>query len=286
MDRLIYIPPGTDENDTENTLELGGMTPCRLASLTGLGAVETNAVTMRMAGQDGAHLQNVTLGPRTVAAAVKIVGRSRAEMLAYRERLIRILNPKRGAGTLYYENGRGRYRIEAVATQYGAQGEDAVSRVGNVTVEFFCASPYWYAADAQRVRLYEYRAGDAFPASFPLTLQNTWYTPVVVCGAPSEVDTTVAASGPFRDFTVVNRREGQRLTVRGAVERGETLILEGAKERAYILRPDGAVQAVVPEYGYAYPSVRNGINELGVAFGIAGDGAAVTLEWADKYAGL
>jgi hypothetical protein len=201
-------------------------------SLTGLGDIPIDYQTARGYGQHGTTVLGWRLNPRTISLSVQVTGRTRADYLAKRRKLIEVLNPITGPVTLRRVLPDGSRRDIDGWVQSGldlAETDDRLSFQGAVSLE--CPDPAFYDPTLHQTPLaVGYPDQLSFPASFG---SNRFYfdSPGVARGTVVNLGSwyswpLFSITGPYESLVVRNVTTGASFTLGVGIEAGDTLLID------------------------------------------------------------
>ena len=113
--------------------------PFFLNKIEGLGDVESDTQTQKAPNQDGSTPITTTLGVRSIPIEVVILD----DLLANRQLLSRVFNPRLGPGTLTYQNDIYNVSIQAQSDHVPTFPDDRPRRTQRVFIDLTCYDPYF-----------------------------------------------------------------------------------------------------------------------------------------------
>jgi len=201
-------------------------------SVTGLGDIPIDYQTTRGYGQHGATVLGWRLNQRTISLSVQVTGRTRADYLAKRRKLIDALNPITGPVTLRRVLPDGSRRDIDGWVQSGldlAETDDRLTFLGSIALE--CPDPAFYDPTLHETALSEgYPDQLSFPAAFggdrfffdspgvargTIVNRGNWYSWPVI-----------AITGPYESLVIRNNTTGASFTLGVGIEAGDTLLID------------------------------------------------------------
>lgn len=136
--------------------------------MEGKGDVEAEIQMQSAPYQDGATFIDAMLESRFITLNVNIVASTRDDLSSYRQELASVFNPKLGIGTLIYENGNTKRKIEVVASGVPVY---PVANKGKwwqrVIINLVAPSASWADVNPISVKLEDYTGNFRFPFRAP-----------------------------------------------------------------------------------------------------------------------
>lgn len=292
MQQLVYVRPGGRLDDPADTVVISSVKSpymCYIiGSPTGLGAVSVKKATTTAPGIDGTYLQDVTLEARTISDTITVMGSTRVEMYENRLRLQRLLNPRRGIGTLYYTNNFGHWMIRAVPDTYGTAEKRITDNKCQVKVSFYCPDPYWTDVVTRKIYLSQKaQQGICLPATLPARFPQDRINAYLTNPSDEEALTTVVVHGPAKGVRICNEKTGEEIAFDRVIEANQRLTLDSQMCTARLATDsDSSEEVIVPRYGYRFITIQPGLNHIVVQWNKALPGASVTIEWRCRYVGV
>jgi len=225
-EKVIY------ENDKGQRIEIGYSFPFFLQGLSGQDGVKTSITKVSGAGQDGSTITNVVLADRDLQLLGAIKGTSKEEMAKYREKLLRVFNPK-SMGWLQYEYGSIKRRIRCQVESAPKFSKKTNSyKFQDFLVDLLCPNPYWQDINSVKSEIAIWRGALEFPLELieegievgfrePSLIVNVFNTGDVACGMKIQFKALATVVNPSlfnvntREFFKINKTmaAGELITV-------------------------------------------------------------------------
>ncbi len=138
--------------------------PFFLNNIEGLGDVDAEIYTQRSPEQDGSTPVYTTLEERAIPIEVVIL----KDLRENRRKLSRIFNPKMGPGTLFYENGQVRWKIQAQSEHVPIFPDHRPRNTQMATIDLICHNPYFSDENESRTDIAFWEKKFSFPLEIPM----------------------------------------------------------------------------------------------------------------------
>lgn len=226
MQKLVYVPPDGDYNNAQECVVLTAAEPFVLATAKGLGGVETNLLTASVVGMNGSYYQGSRIASRQVQCTVYVDGKSREDMYRQRCRLIGLLTPSQGLGTLYYTNDYISVKTSAVPSL----PPDFTERIRNYNkadITFWCPSPDWISLETKYISIgYVDGAGFTLPFQFPISFAMLRNEISIDYQGSSPAPVEITVIGPATNPALKNVKTGGEIGLLGkSLEANEQLVI-------------------------------------------------------------
>ena len=147
--------------------------PYLYKDLTGEGAPPSTLLTQSGFQQDGVSYFGSLLEPRTLDFKAVIQSGDRSNLMAMRDKIMRVFNPRLGKGVLLYNNGEADYRIEGAVYDgphpiKGAGNESATMQSFDIGI--YCPRPAWTSHVQYAEKLVGFIGGLRLPYRIPYKL--------------------------------------------------------------------------------------------------------------------
>jgi|GEM_PF-1674739 len=272
--------------------------PYLLQSIEGIGTAESNPLSYRGFMQDGVSFLSTLLEPREIILSLWIKGSSREDLLARRQNVIKVFNPKMDEGELTYTNDYGSWKISGVVKNV-LQGEIIRNTfVQNLEVTMFCADPIWSdaSAGAQTMTLSAFSGGLAFPFSAydaanltdaPLVFGEKGGTAVVINNGNTDSPILIEFKGPGSRHRLVNKDTNQKIELAIDLKGDESVFVSTKPQNIQVYRMVNGVKLTA--FNYLKPeseffTLQTGENNI--EFSAAHGEATATVTYTERYVGV
>ncbi|MDF1510883.1 phage tail family protein [Robertmurraya sp. DFI.2.37] len=150
MERLIFT------NARGESVTFGASPPFEIITVDGLGDVSAETISQKSAFQDGSTYIDSTLDERVIEITLLIHVLDYSRVVAARQRLSAVMNPKLGLGTLRYEGGGVIREIQAVAEsipRFPDGTQNRGERFQKVSLTLIAPDPYWRQPEATKTEI-------------------------------------------------------------------------------------------------------------------------------------
>ncbi len=227
MQKLIYVPPGSEYGDSSNVV-LQLAPPYILSALSGTGGADIDITARALPGFSGEYVESVRAESRIVPCTIHIEGKTREEMYRERFRLVQLLKPSETAGHLYYSNDYITLRTQAIP-QKSPEFTARIRNYNKAEIKFYCPSPFWESVDENSGGVAYVDAGFEFPLEidemegviFGTLLPYAFFENEGSLNAPVRIE----IKGPATNPTIQNTTTGEKITLDREVLFGETLVI-------------------------------------------------------------
>lgn len=244
MEKFIF------NNAKGKSIELSHDTDYVLQAVDGTGGVDVNIQSKSAYRQDGESYYGNTLEPRYIDLEIVIVAGSSSEMAKKRRLLAKILSPKLGPGTLYYEYGGIRKLIRALPERSPdfSNVEEHKDFMQTALIGFYCPNPYWIEESSTRVNISTEEPNIEFPLQIPgegLELSIRTISFITNIYNPGDTDTPIRiileATESVINPIVENLETGEYVRVNRRLLKGDKLEIDTSygNKRVEIIRSNG-----------------------------------------------
>lgn len=274
----------------ESVLIDGSTPPLLLSKIEGIGGAPAEIQTQSAPYQDGSTYIDVVLGPRHLDVEGMIWSLRSDEIMDRRQKLVRVLNPKFGVGTLRIEIGDTVREIDAIADSSPVFPDRGSAPIQRFTVSFVCPDPAWRNPSEEVWTLASFVGGISFPISFPLSFGTVGQELDIEHRGDLETPVFIRMIGPLKNPVLENETTGERITITQELEAGEVLeintafgqksvtIIDTVGNRSngfHYVSPDSVFWQMIP-----------GVNRISYAATEESSSSAVTLSFFHRFSGV
>jgi hypothetical protein len=280
----------TYENARGESIEFY-LSPLIIESLTGIGEVDADLQSQVSPFQDGDSLLDVRVQPRFIVLEGKILKTDSSEIKSYRERILRVCNPKLGLGKITIELDGDIKEIYAAmdgGVAFPERGRDTWQKY---LVNWKCPDPYWRDPKKISTPLSAVKGSFRFPFSFPVSFgTDNGYTTLVNDGHV-ETPITIDIQGPVVNPKITNRTTGKVFRINHSLSSNEVLHIDmNPKAKRVELTRDGiSIKNVMGWVDYAvsdFWQLDIGNNTIEYVADAGNSDAIVVVAWHNLYAGI
>lgn len=200
--------------------------PFLLASLDGFSSVTAEINSIKGYSQDGSTYNSTFLDSRQLVIGFSLLADSKEDLMLFRDRVIRVFNPKLGEGELYYSYAGVERKIKC--TPESVPKISLISRkrdcVGEVVL--IAHNPYFTDVDEKLIELTTWTGGLNFPLNLPFSLKQKGENIKNIYN-DGHVDTPVEIifKGPAIDPRIENKTTGEFIQVNRELTSEDTLYI-------------------------------------------------------------
>lgn len=264
--------------------------PLLLSKLEGVGGAPAIIQMEKAPYQDGSTYIDTVLEPRYLTIEGMIWSTHTAEVMERRRKLVRVLNPRLGPGTLRLEFDSVVREIEAVAETSPVFPDKGRKPMQQFIISLVCPDPAWRSDEEETWTLASFIGGFSLPFSFPLSFGTVGQTLDVENYGDLESPVFIRMIGPLKNPVLENVTTGQRISITREILEGESLeintafgkksvtIIDSNNNRSnafHYVSPDSEFWQMVP-----------GLNTVSYAATEESSSSAVTISFYHRYAGV
>lgn len=264
--------------------------PLLLSKLEGVGGAPAIVQLQKAPYQDGATFIDSVLEPRYLTIEGMIWSTHAAEVMERRQKLIRVLNPKLGLGTLRLEFDGVVREIDAIADSSPVFPDKGTKPIQQFLISIVCPDPALRSDEEETWTLASFIGGFSLPFSFPISFGTVGQTLDIENNGDLDTPVLIRMTGPLRNPVLENVTTGQRLSITREILSGETLEINTAfgKQAVAIIDSNGN-----RSNGFHYVSpdsefwqMMPGLNTVSYAATEESSSSAVTLSFYHRFAGV
>lgn len=152
----------TYRNESGDTLTFGDKAPFLITKIEGLGSPKNEIHKSKSPYQDGTTITHATLEERELVLEGVILYAKREERQRYRDRLIKVFNPKL-KGELIFERDGTKKKIECVVEQAPYFPSNMQEPYQMFSLIFICPDPFWQDINTTKEEVAIWRGAWEFP---------------------------------------------------------------------------------------------------------------------------
>ncbi len=258
----------------------------------GLRSVTYEMTTTTYAGIDGETVDAIraTANQPTIGLLLRAEDDDDFEHKA--RRLVRVMRPKAGLGTLAVSTRRGETRSLSCYCIGGLEGDEAtdVTMAGawwKLALKLYAPDPWWWG-ELQRIDV----GLGASQVFFPIppvnlgasTVQGQFVIDLADSDAPTFPRWTI--TGPGASLVLRNDTTGREITVAASLPVGDTMVIDTRPDRQSVRRGDGTnLMGAVTSDPSLWPLI-DGVNEITVALAGAASTSRIQGTFSPRFAGI
>lgn len=156
MAKLIY------KNERGDTLTFGDKAPFLATKIEGLGSPKNEISRQKSPYQDGTTITHSTLEERELVLEGVILYKDRLERQRYRNRLIKVFNPKLKGGLIFERDGI-KKKIDCVVEQAPYFPSNMQEPYQMFSLIFICPDPFWRDVTESKEEIAVWKSAFEFP---------------------------------------------------------------------------------------------------------------------------
>ena len=227
MQKLVYVPPGGDYDDSQKRVILTAEEPFVLSSVKGLGGPEAEIISTEIVSASGEYYRGCRYTPRNIPCSVYVKGRDRADMYRQRTKLIGILRPEDQPGTLYYENDYISVKVAAIP-RVPPDFTDRIKNYSRSDVAFYCPVPEWISLEEQEKSMAYIEGSEfTFPCTFDpsISFVHTVNTLDIEYNGTAPAPVKITVLGPSESPVIRNLTTNKSIGILRPLSVNEILVL-------------------------------------------------------------
>jgi len=288
----------TFTNKYGNSLTFARGFPYMLEHIGGIGTVLSKPLTQRGFMQDGSRYFGSLLEPREMSLILWIQGTTREDLLAKRNGVLSVFNPKAGEGKLTYSNDSGTWQIAATVTQTPQIDTVHNALVQRFSIALYCADPAWLEAGEgeQEESFTAFDGGVSFPANCyagdntvdtPLTFGTQGDTVTIDNQGNLETPLLIEFKGPGLRHRMVNTATGEKVELVLPLKASESVFVNTKPQSIEAYRMVNGKKVMAFNYlnpASKYFSLSPGENNI--MFSAAHGEATATVTYTERFVGV
>lgn len=194
--------------------------PFFLNKIEGLGDVDAEVQMQKAPGQDGGTYLDTILQERFIPIEVVIL----EDLLANRQLISRVFNPKLGLGVLTYENDTTLRHILAVPEHVPSFEDVRPRKTQKVIIDLVCPNPYWRSTLIHAKPTFEPLFSFPFEGTFQMGIQRDQRIVVNDGDVPTPI--YVEFYGPAKNPVITNATTGEFIKINRTLVEGEYMKID------------------------------------------------------------
>ncbi|WP_419877723.1 phage tail family protein [Brevibacillus centrosporus] len=280
----------TFTNSRGESVALGNSAPFLVTKLEGTGAVDADIQMQKSPFQDGRTFIDSLLDVRTLTIEGAILTYDPLERTKWRRKLVQVLSPKLGSGTLRYEYDGGVKEIKAIA-----DGSPAFPDRQNIPAQKFlltlvCPEPFWVDDKYREYEMSDFVGGMQFPLRLGTMFSVRGSKLVFKNAGDVESPIEIRFSGACQNPKVTNLTTGEFIRVNREIKANETLIITTAygNKRVEIDDGEGNVQNAFHyiDLDSTFWQMKKGDNKIQYSTDDGATNVKVKIIWKQRYLGV
>lgn len=220
MAKLTYI------NEREQILEFGDSAPFLIIKIEGLGSPKNELYRQKSPYQDGTTITHATLDERELVLEGVILYKDRLERQRYRNRLIKVFNPKL-KGELIFERDGIKRKINCMVEQAPYFPSNMQETYQMFSLIFICPNPFWLDEFIESEEMADWVGGLRFPLQLPMMFAGRSTRQSTIIRNNGDVETPIVFEflGPATNPKITNDSTGEYIQINREIAADEKLII-------------------------------------------------------------
>lgn len=252
-----------------------------------LGDPQVTTMQDKNYNQDGVQYYGSRLDERIIDFSLCLEGASEEDVLNMRRKAYSVLNPRLGLGTLIYDDGYSRWRINATVT-YLTTRDEIDETIKELDVGMNAPDPAWESEIQHAIKLVGSIGGLTFPKRYPISYARQGDQCQINYQGTLDAPLLIEFRGPANMPKIMKKESGEFIEVDVDIMEGERLYISTVPTAidAYIVDATGEER---PAFHYikpvqSYLQLTQGMNTI--SFRSATGSPEVYLYWRDRYVGV
>ncbi len=283
MDRIVIA------NKNGESIILGNQAPYFLEIFDGVGNVPVIIESQKAPKQDGSTYIDNTIENRVISIEGMIITRNNPnEVLEYRRKMQRVLNPKLGEVTVTYYYGEQVKEIKALAestpvfpSSKGGKG----LYYQKYLIQLLCHQPFWLDTYYESREMSYLMGGLNFRLSLPTSFSNRGFKRKAINEGDVSTPVEIEFKGPATNPTVTNESTGEFIKVNRELGEDDILTVSTALGEKYV-RINGENAFHYIDLDSVFWQLDPGENILSYQSNNDSIKTRVVVKWKNRYIGL
>ncbi|MCT1575703.1 phage tail family protein [Oceanobacillus kimchii] len=264
--------------------------PFVIESLTGIS--ESDVVTQGQTSpyQDGERYIDSILQPRYPTLEGAINNTDLKAIKFYRNRVLRVCNPKLGLGKITLELDGDIKEIFAVPDAVPSFPEKGSNVYQRFMIVWKCPDPYWRDPQEVSRALRSYRGKFILPTTFPFELGISGDSTTLYNGGDVDAPVTIDIQGPVTRPRVINKTTGKFVILNRSLSEDEVLHMNtnDQNKRVEIYRGAKTIEKAIGylDHDSDFWKLEPGDNEIQYIADAGNANAIVAIAWHNHYLGM
>lgn len=266
--------------------------PYLIESIEGISSPELDIQTQKSPYQDGNTFLDALYEPRMITVSGKLnYPKNLSAIMAARQTISAVLNPKLGPGTLTLQVESGTYKISALPKISYPNININLEPFQSFYAEFTCPDPYWKSGTASGVTCGYTVAALEFPVEFvsggiefstrSASIQQTAYN---FGNVPCPV--YIAFTGPATNPVIYNLTTGEYMKILTTIALGDQILIDTTfgNKTIYLNSSGGIVSAIqYMDLNSTFFQLEPGANILTYSDDSLSGSATAQISWSDRF---
>jgi Phage tail protein len=265
------------------------LSPLVIESLTGIGEVDADIQGQTAPYQDGDTYVDTRLQPRYIDLEGVITKTDLRDIKAYRQKILRVCNPKIGLGKITLELDGDIKEIYGAldgAPVFPERGQDVWQKF---MVSWKCPNPYWQDPNQTSKPLQAYVGNFTLPFTLPFELGVSGSRTVLYNTGDIPAPVRIDIQGPVTNPQITNKTNGQWMKVSRSIAADEILHIDTTQGRKRVEIYRGS--QVYPVFGLLdhdsdWIQLEVGENEIEHIADAGDRKSLVAVTWNSMYVGV
>ncbi|WP_317982814.1 phage tail family protein [Romboutsia faecis] len=200
--------------------------PIILQSITGLSETKAEHTTTKYINQDGEKYEKSNLNKKEIVIKFLLIGNSHEDYINYRNKILRVINPKAGEGELIYSYGDIQRSIKLVPDESPTMPIKSNTKFAECEVVLLAHDPYMKDVMEYGEEICTWVGGMSFKFSLPLSFKKRGETKQnIYNNGHVETPIKIYFKGPANNPCVINHSTGEFIKVNRELTSDDTLII-------------------------------------------------------------
>lgn len=283
MDRIVIT------NKDGESITLGNQAPYFLEIFDGVGNVPVTIESQKAPKQDGSTYIDNTIENRAISIEGMIITRNNPnEVLEYRRKMQRVLNPKLGEVTVTYYYGEQVKEIKAIVestpifpSSKGGKG----LYYQKYLIQLLCHQPFWLDTYYESREMSYLMGGLNFRLFLPTSFSNRGFKRKAINEGDVSTPVEIEFKGPATNPTVTNESTGEFIKVNRELGEDDILTVSTAFGEKYV-RINGENAFHYIDLDSVFWQLDPGENILSYQSNNDSIKTRVIVKWKNRYIGL
>lgn len=268
------------KNKLGEQIILGNQAPFYLEKIDE--ALGVNIENQKSPSQDGMTYIDNTLDIRAISIEGLIITRNNPiEVLEYKRKMQRVLNPKLGEVTIIYQGKEIRAVVETTPIFPSSQGSRGLF-YQKYLVNLICHNPFWVDPYYESGEMSYLMGGIKFRLSLPTSFSNRGFRKKCINDGDVANPVIIEFKGPATNPTVINMTTGEFIRVNRELSETDVLTISTEFGKKYV-RVNGENAFHYIDLDSVFWSLVPGDNILSYESNNDSIKTRVTVKWKDRY---
>lgn len=278
----------TITNKHGESITLGNARPYYLQMLSGVGEVACSIESQKSPNTDGSKYFKTIIDNREISIEGMIAANTGDEVIEYRRRLQRVVNPKLGECKIQYKHGELIREIDGVAETTpifpGGKGKKG-HLYQTYLLRFVCHKPFWLDTFFESKEMSYLMGGIQFNLHLPTTFAYRGFRRRCVNEGDVNTPVEIIFKGPAVNPTVSNLTTNEWIKVNRALSENDVLSISTAfGEKSVRINGENAFHYI--DLNSTFWQLTPGENVLSYESNNDSTKTRVKVKWKNRYIGL